>query len=132
VGLRQSLTDEQRLVASERAAALNREADRMSALLKETQDFFNSLKFGVVARVELPNGKTLAYGRVEHHGWCLHIEDSQTPIMKASRVDRIVAAAHLEAMLYALISAADREIASIVQATQTLDTFVQAIAESKL
>jgi hypothetical protein len=84
---------------------------------------------GVTASVELPNGKTLAYGRVGHE-WCIHIEDTKTPILKASREDRLAAAGAITALVDALSEAAVRKAADIKAVTAALDGLLKDITDT--
>lgn len=106
------------------SARVNAETNRLNESLKEAQSLIGACRMGVTASVGLPNGKTLAYGRVGRE-WCLHIEDTQTPILRASREDRIAAAGALGALVDALSEAAARATSDTKAVSAILDELAE-------
>lgn len=113
-------------------AQLNEGSDRLNDALREVQSLIGSIRIGVTAFVELPNGKTLAYGRLGRE-WCVHVEDDEsdvrTPILKASREDRLAAADAMEALVEALSESAARTSAEVKALTASLGELREAIVE---
>jgi hypothetical protein len=108
--------------------------DRLNEGLREVQSLIGALRLGVSAAVELPNGKTLAYGRLDHD-WCLTIADARTPdtrtpLLKASREDRLAAAGALVALVDALSETAARTTADVKGVTSGLEWLLKDIVDS--
>lgn len=106
------------------SAQLNEGVDRLNEGLREVQSLIIALRLGVSAAVGLPNGKTLTYGRLDHD-WCLYIADARapdtrTPLLKASREDRLAAAGALVALVDALSETAARTTEDVKAVTATL------------
>jgi hypothetical protein len=111
------------------SAQLNEGTDRLNEAFKDVQSLLGAYRMGVTASVELPNGKTLAYGRVGHE-WCIHIEGTKTPILKASREDRLAAAGVITALVDALSEAAVRKAADVKAVTAALDGLLKDITDT--
>jgi hypothetical protein len=108
---------------------LNEETDRLNGALAEVQGLLDEIRVGVRATVEMPNGKTLAYGPLGGH-WCLHVEDTKTPILHSSREDRLLAAGALDALVDSLLEEAKRKVAAVEAAKATVDGVHQTIVEA--
>jgi hypothetical protein len=111
------------------SAQLNEGMDRLNEGLREVQSLIGALRLGVSAAVELPNGKTLAYGRLGPE-WCLHIKDTKTPILKASREDHLAATGAIGALVDALSENAARMTADVKAVTADLEGLCKDIVDS--
>lgn len=108
---------------------LNRETDRLNEAFLKVQTLIGECQLGVRATVEMPNGKTLVYGRLGKE-WCIHIEDSATSILKASREDRLDAARVVGTLLDALATEASRMKEKVETVTVSLGELCEAIVEA--
>jgi hypothetical protein len=91
------------------ARALSAMTDELNATIAEVQAMLNDLRLGVPARVEMKNGRTLAFGRCGSE-WGFFIEDTDVVLLKAGRADRVAAAESLPAIVDALLAVVDEEI----------------------
>ena len=125
----------ERLVeARAQSAQLNEGMDRLNEGLREVQSLIIALRLGVSAAVGLPNGKTLTYGRLDHD-LCLYIADARTPdartpLLKASREDRLAAAGALVALVDALSETAARTTEDVKAVTATLEELHKDIVDA--
>jgi hypothetical protein len=111
----------------DRAQRLQEATDRMNAAIDSVESALATTHLGVEAGVHIDEYWMLVYAKVGNK-WGLHIlrkqePDSEVPLRNASRVMRLRAAQKLDALLEALIEAAERQQEAVERAAEQYTEF---------
>lgn len=115
---------------------LDANTDELTMLLLETEDALRCLRYGVTAKVPMGPEHFLSY---EKHGadWvllCHSAGDNRTPLVKASRKMRVLAADSLPALYDALLTERDKTdqvVQDAVDKVRALNTVLNAAVEKR-